>query len=92
MTQPYGFVLHQEGDDSTQQYPVVYLDHQFIIDKMNTIFHQLIGVGDSSLTTDNPTRDSDGNYTILQRLYITQPAFTKLIRFLTGWVDAGSSF
>ena len=87
MTQPYGFVLHQTEDDSKQQYPLVYLDHQFIMDKMNTIFHRLIGVGDSSLTTANPTRDADGNYTVLQLLHITQPAFSKLVRFLrVGWM------
>jgi hypothetical protein len=80
----YSFTL-ETISEKTQD--IIYLDYEFIITKMNHIFQKLIGVGDHILTTHNPTKNSSGNYTILENLHITRPEITKLLAFLrTGFM------
>ena len=61
----------------------IILDKQFILNKMNHITHRLLGLNtDDDLTTDNPSRDESGAYTIFDELGISWESMHHLICFL----------
>ena len=61
---------------------ICYLTREFILEKTPPIFQMLIGVGGHQMTTSTPSRDKNGNYTILQDLNITRTPFLALMSFL----------
>lgn len=61
----------------------IIMSKQFILDKMNTIMHRLLGLNaDDDLSTREPSRDKNGAYTILDDLGIPYENFNHLIYFL----------
>lgn len=61
----------------------IILEKQFILDKMNTVTHRLLGLNtDDELSTQEPSRDQNGAYTIFELLGIFKEHFIHLIYFL----------
>jgi hypothetical protein len=59
-----------------------YLTRNFILEKMPPIFQMLIGVGEHALSTNSPSKDEKGHYTILSDLNITRTGFLNVVSFL----------
>jgi len=62
----------------------LFLEKQFIIEKMNNIVKRLLGLNDKEddLTTSEPSKNSDGEYLIFYNLNINYKYFMFLISFL----------
>ena len=85
-TPVYGLVL--DGSNHRETPNLVYLDHNFIVTELNSVCHRLLGIGDYTLTTQQPSQDAQGNFTILRQLGIQRTDFCALLSFLrTGWMS-----